>query len=176
MGSHYQSIGQIRCLSKMYLSTVSRVLIAVALLLDAGVDSSPIDTFEDLIDIIKTEDKEGVIKERSLNNEASNHDNSVDRISEIENIKEADNKSSDVAKITDTYSVAQDRTLLQAFLFNQAINIKHPEKKPEPVEYKIVRCFHVPKIVSCTKHDDEVSPWQECETTTDRECYLFTYA
>ena len=82
-------------------------------MLDAGVDSSPIDTFEDLIDIIKTEDKEGVIKERSLNNEASNHDNSVDRISEIENIKEADNKSSDVAKITDTYSVAQDRTLLQ---------------------------------------------------------------
>ena len=76
-------------------------------------DSSPIDTFEDLIDIIKTEDKEGVIKERSLNNEASNHDNSVDRISEIENIKEADDKSSDVAKITDTYSVAQDRTLLQ---------------------------------------------------------------
>ena len=82
-------------------------------MLDAGVDSSPIDTFEDLIDIIKTEDKEGVIKERSLNNEASNHDNSVDRISEIENIKEADDKSSDVAKITDTYSVAQDRTLLQ---------------------------------------------------------------
>ena len=82
-------------------------------MLATGVDSSPVDTFEDLIDIIKTEDKEGVIKERSLNNEASNHDNSVDRISEIENIKEAEDKSSEVAKIADTYSVAQDRTLLQ---------------------------------------------------------------
>ena len=95
-----------------YLNTVSWVFIAVALMLATGVDSSPVDTFEDLIDIIKTED-EGVIKERSLNNEASNHDNSVDRISEIENIKEAEDKSSEVARIADTYSVAQDRTLLQ---------------------------------------------------------------
>ena len=100
-----------------YLGTISRVLIAVALLSESGVDSSPVDTFGDLIDVIKNEDNEAVIKERSLNNEASNHDNSVDRISEIENIKEADDKSSEVAKISETYSVAQDRTLLQVIRY-----------------------------------------------------------
>ena len=100
-----------------YLGTILRVLIAVALLSESGVDSSPVDTFGDLIDVIKNEDNEAVIKERSLNNEASNHDNSVDRISEIENIKEADDKSSEVAKISETYSVAQDRTLLQVIRY-----------------------------------------------------------
>ena len=67
--------------------------------------------------------------------------------------------------------VMEDRLLLlQAFLFNQAMNTRHPA----PVqEEKVVRCFRVPKTQKCSK--PQYGAWEECEVTFSRECYLYTY-
>ena len=67
--------------------------------------------------------------------------------------------------------IMEDRTgLLQLFLFNQAMNTRHPA----PVqEEKVVRCYRVPKTQRCTR--TQYGHWDNCEVIFARECYMYTY-
>ena len=62
------------------------------------------------------------------------------------------------------------------FLLNNAVNKEQPVPTPAPEpagEYKVVRCFQVPRLRSCDKFS---TIQQQCELTTERECFLFTYS
>jgi len=142
-----------------------------------GAFGSPVDKFEDLLPSSSIDSKNDFdTVKRSIG--LSSKDNVG--ITEDDNLKE-DSATDKVDKdLTLHQTPAEDRIfLLQKILLANALNTNNPSPAPEQEtsgEYKVVRCFQVPRIVSCEAGSGDPSdPFQNCDTVNDRECFLFTY-